>query len=352
MAAGEFHLFPLLPGELRDLIWDHSVRPPGVRGVQYFSIFTAEEVPESFSHHVFPPLYKHQRGVIGAPMPENPGLPPSWSHNRSTYTIDGGLWTACKESRVAMHRRYENERWMAVCQCNSSDKYLGCIHWQKKYSNTPATFGVNIDGGPRYFTLLPKLDLLFIQGYPSHLNWNLSTCHMPFTPYLRLNGEFGHMATEFDPSWTIKELHEYQEEQRCPQGEWDEDRLKAYDELVLATKCRYDSDNPTLWLVDHRLRRKTTETRSPDQKFLGEVSEQMVFQGDGCKYYAVPSWGWDQLCEYDADTAGQKDFLAVWDFAQALLCVVAGMVAWPGASEVLDVGYYTPFHFLVCEKDD
>ncbi|KAF4896548.1 hypothetical protein CGCF415_v005794 [Colletotrichum fructicola] len=34
MAGGSFSSFSLLPGEIRDQIWDFSTRPTGARGVQ------------------------------------------------------------------------------------------------------------------------------------------------------------------------------------------------------------------------------------------------------------------------------------------------------------------------------
>ncbi|KAF4883967.1 hypothetical protein CGCF415_v015699 [Colletotrichum fructicola] len=117
MFGGNFSLFPLLPGEIRDQIWDLSTRPIGSRGVHYFSVLDIREnitsIPHAIRRHVISSTSKHQRQILAVPSLANETSCPSWfDGNQSTYAIDGGLWTACKESRAAMCRRYKPEDWV------------------------------------------------------------------------------------------------------------------------------------------------------------------------------------------------------------------------------------------------
>ncbi|KAK1961528.1 hypothetical protein LY78DRAFT_662036 [Colletotrichum sublineola] len=114
MAANEFHLFSLLPGELRDQMC----------GINQFvpMVFAAFNISPSFptSLKTVPPSpfaatsslrrKNDQLVLIGPPKPENTESLPSWNLNQSTYSIDGGLWTACEESRAAMARRYSKKK--------------------------------------------------------------------------------------------------------------------------------------------------------------------------------------------------------------------------------------------------
>ncbi|KAF4920062.1 hypothetical protein CGCVW01_v007249 [Colletotrichum viniferum] len=111
MAGGSFFSFSLLPGEIRDQIWDFSTRPIGARGVHYFSALDAWDntrpIPEAFKQHTISRTLENQNQILAAPLVGNETSCPSWyDANRSTYAIDAGLWTACKESRAAMYRRY------------------------------------------------------------------------------------------------------------------------------------------------------------------------------------------------------------------------------------------------------
>ncbi|KAK1989826.1 hypothetical protein LX36DRAFT_664853, partial [Colletotrichum falcatum] len=290
MAALEFYPFPLLPGELRDHIWDHSVRPHGFRGVQYFSIFHEEKIPNDYACNLAPRILKHQYHFIGAPLPENVESRPSWNRNRSTYAIDGGLWTACKESRAAMHRRYRPERWSELFDRERSrakitatrGSRIVCAEWfatnPKKYYHVPATFVVNSDSGYQHFTVLPAQDLIYLQGYPS---WESKLYFlrdfMPFSSPRHGFGGFNHLALEFDPSWTIEELSRY--ERSCVMREehnLDRSHYDACEALVEAVRNE-PYQHATIWLVDPRLRYRNVQIPEAYQNLLKKKLEGNVF---------------------------------------------------------------------------
>lgn len=53
--------------------------------------------------------------ILGAPLPVNSSSVNSWNvQNQSTYAMDMGLWTACKESKAAMLRRYRPDKWLST----------------------------------------------------------------------------------------------------------------------------------------------------------------------------------------------------------------------------------------------
>ncbi|KAF4814326.1 hypothetical protein CGCTS75_v013403 [Colletotrichum tropicale] len=124
MIAPTFHPFPSLPGEHRNAIWDFATRPTNDhgtsdRGVHYFSLFSAFRthfpIPDKYGQNVIPPAPERPCHILGAPLPPNSSPVHSWNvENESTYAIDMGLWTACKESRAAMLRRYRPDEWLST----------------------------------------------------------------------------------------------------------------------------------------------------------------------------------------------------------------------------------------------
>ncbi|KAE9566479.1 hypothetical protein CGCF415_v005965 [Colletotrichum fructicola] len=112
MATQTFHQFPMLPGEMRDQIWDLAVRQPGYRGVHIFTYIDENNYRDhrptsnTFPRHLAKKMGDDRR-FVGAPTPANDTAPHSWTAgNPSTYVVDGGVLTACKESYMAMCRRY------------------------------------------------------------------------------------------------------------------------------------------------------------------------------------------------------------------------------------------------------
>jgi len=145
MAADEFNLFPFLALELREMIWEHAVRP-AVPGAHVFPVLRR---PDPSTQDA---LTKSQQ--LAAPRFVRNGMesrstastltnaavsPFSWPlDNPSAYLIDSGLWTACKESRRVLKRELmrKERRQMAS---SSSDQ--GSLNGQGAVTVPgPATF--------------------------------------------------------------------------------------------------------------------------------------------------------------------------------------------------------------------
>ncbi|CAI0649216.1 unnamed protein product [Colletotrichum noveboracense] len=125
---------------------------------------------------------------------------------------------------------------------------------------------------------------------------------------------------DFDPSWSLEELGRYRLgwersmnfEEHTEEDELDDLRWEMYDCLAKATREMYYFSNPTVWLVDHRLRRKSTvlDEDMTEMVYGGCGSwpkEQLVFHAAGCKYYAMPEYYARELCGYDAENEPEGD---------------------------------------------
>ncbi|KAK6218990.1 hypothetical protein QIS74_06199 [Colletotrichum tabaci] len=215
MGVTTFHPFPQLPGELRDLIWDHAVRPVDLRGVHYFSFYNTREVPEKIKSHLMPLWHPHQWEVLGAPLPDDDALTASWNHSKSTYAIDGALWTTCKESRAAMHRRYNLRHWTDVyhdtCRPLLNDLRSDLRNRHENHEDLPAIFPVHDINNWQYITVLPRRDLIMLQTWDVDDFSSLEGGHM-FSSMHYGFVNFADIAVEFDPSWDYDELEEYQQE--------------------------------------------------------------------------------------------------------------------------------------------
>jgi hypothetical protein len=114
--AAEFHFFPLLPWELREMIWELAARP-ALPGAHLFRVYNADDSEHAdpkneTSRHAYRGVSKPRlaaprclpRGVDFSPAAQA-DAPISWTlNNPSTYLIDSGLWTACKESLLVIEK--------------------------------------------------------------------------------------------------------------------------------------------------------------------------------------------------------------------------------------------------------
>ncbi|KZL79446.1 hypothetical protein CI238_01292 [Colletotrichum incanum] len=317
MAHNTFHLFSLLPGELRDQIWDFTVRPQGFRGVQYFSLFGRDEIPEKYKDHLIKPWKKSQWQILGAPLPANETPSPSWNNNPSTYAIDGGLWVACKEFRAAMHRRYKPESWVDFYRRQREGMNWWADRHMAKYekdNDIPFTFAVDVDSRSQFFTILPAKDLIYIQS-------QLTAVELPFL--------WHHMPR------TLNFI--------------DVRRFGGYRTAQLG-----DQVDCIVWLVDHRLRRKCTALNEQTMHVVPESfwkSEQIVFHGNGCKYYAVPeSYGY-LFFGYDEETQEDGGVEPVSDFIYHLVGIGTRQEAIEDRIDEEEVRPLNEFGVLVCERD-
>lgn len=103
------------------------------------------------------------------------------------------------------------------------------------------------DGSPNYFTVLPEMDLFFLQANGRELNllqWHsLDHGHGLWSPHVGFAGPKD-VAIEFDPEWWASVERDERDE---------EGLVKTLDEF--ATASILSRQIHTIWIVDYSLKR-------------------------------------------------------------------------------------------------
>lgn len=271
--ATTFHKFPLLPRELRDEVWCLAIRSRH-RGVQIFQLHktTSPKLDGSGSTPLKDHLLKICKGIVkpfvladgsiefmsgehnrpwcfGAPLESKnyDGRDGSPHKNISTYMIDFGLWTACKESRRVIRKHF----------ANPSNNPWGL----PERGRVTYCSGSN----PFYLSVWPGSDLFILQFENfSDTNWSRieafagtpksSPC--PVEPCRDI-------GIEYDSIWKHSAF-----------GPW-------YDEIFAADFLFSFSLKRRLWLVDTNLKRKKGAALSHD-------SDTIQFYASDRKFIPVP----------------------------------------------------------------
>jgi hypothetical protein len=108
MSQKSFSLFPKLPNEIQDFIWDQAVRPvPGTGHAHTFFFRMSRDADVTAADEPRCPVRFGPHGTI------EPGarIAVSTEANDSVYLTDSGLWMACRGSRAAMERYFRKNEW-------------------------------------------------------------------------------------------------------------------------------------------------------------------------------------------------------------------------------------------------
>ncbi|WZH49655.1 2EXR domain-containing protein [Fusarium acuminatum] len=191
-----FLKFPDLPKELRDMIWSFVIRDDNP-GVHIFGYFDDKKKDMTESRRL---ISCGQKSWTYAALP--------WRHyfdsldenrsdeNVSTYLIDGGLWTACKESRLIMEKHFRQSEWPKAQEC---DQYYGGL--TKENFKMPAT-GYFQGGELHCLTVFPHRDLFVLQMDDiARGGWWTSGLNSPLGKNLRGCQGVRHLAIEYRPEW-------------------------------------------------------------------------------------------------------------------------------------------------------
>ncbi|KAH7198314.1 uncharacterized protein B0J16DRAFT_314620 [Fusarium flagelliforme] len=226
MTSKMFDLFPRLPTELRLKIWKEACRTisPNEYGIQYIDF--------------------RRDGV--APLPCN------WSQasteqsprgtNSSAYLIDGGLWTACKESREVIVKHTYYDFWMEVQHEAISEKepFRWYCHqenlsrWEKV--PIPATIDLETVGQRWHMLAYPQQDIFCIKAK----DWK--STRKELRKYQLSINIIEKVAFEFDQMWMQnlpKEFSTLTRERKSARGCW---ARRLYDAL--------GNNQPDLWIID------------------------------------------------------------------------------------------------------
>ncbi|RSL55239.1 hypothetical protein CEP54_009450 [Fusarium duplospermum] len=233
--ATTFDRFSDLPRELRDEIWRFAIRTthPGVHIFRLRNDFKRDYTGtcDSLSLSSFLTgrgLVEPLRGRYFRNIDTNRS-----QRNVSTYLIDGGLWTVCKESRLVIEKYFKSlELDYLGGQQNTGPP-------ERRYM--PATgYFMHSGGAPHYFTVISYRDLFVLKpnllGKPNGYRADLK---MP----ARLREVARHIAMEYKPEWGTQLRNVRPRNGMHP----------IIKELVSFANNYW---NMKLWLIDHNLKRK------------------------------------------------------------------------------------------------
>ncbi|RBR09519.1 uncharacterized protein FIESC28_09850 [Fusarium coffeatum] len=308
-----FYRFPQLPTELRLEIWKEACRTisPNEHGIQYIDFSRKGVIPLQCNWPIASteqPLYKT---------------------NNSAYLIDGGLWTACKDSREVIVKHTYYDFWMEVQHEAIGEKEpfrWYCHHEDLSHLENvpiPATIDLETVGQRWHMLAYPQRDIFCIKAK----DWK-STCKelrkyqlcMSFTRGRSLefrsshkHGNFtfewlkampiGKVAFEFDQTWMQnlpKEFNTLKRERDSSRGCW---ARRLYNAL--------GNNQPDLWIIDKSAKWIRCSNQNYDTIYHDcegeyvEVKWKDVFDhiGDGTSasasaFIKSPCLHWGQVDEY------------------------------------------------------
>ncbi|RYP11641.1 hypothetical protein DL767_011118 [Monosporascus sp. MG133] len=278
-----FTCFVKLPKPLRQKIWTAAIRP-AQPGVHYFTIYNWDDekerstIGDDAAVVVADPEDCDRSSTVAAPRcnKSEPNARSWIDSNPSTYLIDGGLLTACKESREAMNKHLRAVEWLD--RIDSDRNYN-----QEKDPDAAVTASFVQDGGRRFFRVKPELDLFVFQPYDFDTldDW----WHFGLFALIFGKPHVGHIALEYDPKWASDLKSEV--------------GSSCYAKGALGCVSRATTNENSwvenLWFIDYRIRRR------PEESLL--VDKRHIFHGAGCRYVEVqsydPGWDWNQRYEPD-----------------------------------------------------
>jgi hypothetical protein len=284
MEPGTFHSFSRLPKELRDTIWDLAVRP-AVPSAHIFTVFDSSndvewsELSQNSMKHLLA-----MRCSLAAPHTQTMGHHQrqcSWVEaNRSTYMIDSGLWTACKESRDALERRFMVSKW----DIKREEAGLSGDRERKDLHDAPATGSFHLSGKSQRCLTHPKSDLFLLQPFEAEtIDWEYLPSSVPIFDYCE-GFCVGHIAIAYDPQWLAHG------EYLPADAAWFSPGTVGC-AIRAATDQLYWAEN--LWFVDYRIRRRSGMSRSTASRYR--------FQGNGCTFTEVREGDMDWELDHTQD---------------------------------------------------
>ncbi|KAI0134272.1 hypothetical protein BJ170DRAFT_192773 [Xylariales sp. AK1849] len=95
---GEFHYFPFLPKELRDMVWEYAALP-STPGIHFFQLVTESRFEDS-----------RWKTRCRLDAPNAPGRSRWFRDNASSYLDTLGVWDACCESRQRLGKLFPRQQ--------------------------------------------------------------------------------------------------------------------------------------------------------------------------------------------------------------------------------------------------
>jgi hypothetical protein len=318
--AAEFHFFPFLPWELRNQIWKLAIRPalPGAHVFRVSNTNASEQngpdhetsdddsllISSSTSISRLAAPQCLPKGVDFSPAAQA-AAPISWAlNNPSTYLIDSGLWTACKESLLVIEKEFQvrarREKGWSLSEVESFQKKRGRFTLPET-----VTHAVCHGSKRRYLTVFPCQDLIILQSLDvTAFHWDVAWNSFPnydfdfdLEHWYRIaywDEPDRHIAMEYDPAW-------------------DTDRSLIFG-IVLKTAS---ADPFYLWFIDYRIKRNPRYQEPTKEQATGR-KDPTVFYASDRRYVEVEDnqlgAGANHDCMWDAGyevpiEGGSKEFV-------------------------------------------
>lgn len=270
-----FHLFPLLPPELRLKIWHLATVDRSLARANLFSIHpsgTDSFATSNHSAYFGPPFCGHG-------CSHDAEYCMTWEHHRGCASLaDSGLWDACQDSRNIMYQMRKR-----LTEAGRPTRPITAI-------------ATDAQQDTRRFTFLPSKDVFIFDL----LNYYQAVKHhcwidAPFNFSRKLVRLFEHIAFEFDIKWF--------EGQNC--STYTEEGRLARELLV---KLALDlTEDTTIYLIDYRLCRHATPPREHLQM------DTSVFHGlNGRFIEVIEEDGWGYVCDNPPIPSAVRLMREVW----------------------------------------
>ncbi|RSL69193.1 hypothetical protein CEP54_002471 [Fusarium duplospermum] len=337
MSLETFHIFPNLPGELREEIWRCAVGAdgPNRRGAHFFGIFNPrkDEKASSWVNHALRLRWSTFDGEICLVGPHwestsiedqsiNKSDPASWiDNNPSTYLIDSGLWMACKESRNVIDQVLHQQK-------PDGSRTNNLTRMPLAYQNEAC---MPDDTKDRFITVFSRQDLFCFQAYDwGTVDWNSISSGVPFL--LNNLGGARHMAVRYDSKWGIEVNHP-------GHLEWG---MILQNLSNIAIDVTWKSGVVAFWLIDYRIKRR----HHVPTKEQVDMPAALTFYHQGGRFVDVEFHREDFLWEQDYEVA--EDEMSGNMFVHALQEAAGQIIHRVPQEEVLRL---PRFGILACEKD-
>jgi hypothetical protein len=172
----QFTLFPKLPQELQDIIWDFAIRDDGP-ATQFFTLYHARFDKDSLvppdrrvegmrngSERTTQFALAAPHGTDAAPNGTEDRRVQSWvDGNGSAYMTDSGLWTACWNSRARMLQRFRPAETSSLTTRFAQVEVEKAREICQKPTATVTMPFQRDNGEQQYLTIQPMEDLLYFQ---------------------------------------------------------------------------------------------------------------------------------------------------------------------------------------------
>ena len=203
----------------------------------------------------------------------------SWTDsNPSAYMIDIGLWTACKESREAMERRFD-----------STQRNCPPISWPygpfKNPTDLVTMSRVSLGGERQTIATSPAVDLICFQPISWVFHWDSLR---GIEEVFYTNGKLINVAFEFDSKGSM-------ESEISSGNAWADFIIDALSD----DSCWID----TVWLIDYHLYRRDDVPQTTDRR--------QEFYGNKGRFVEVDDHdrGWGRRGTEDEQVWDARDFL-------------------------------------------